>query len=212
MTEELTLTNGKTIRGRPRVEELFTDTELAGGKPRALLAAEYAEEKRFNEKEIELIKLARAKGFEIDFPDDEERAGDLKKLTIQDRFILSMSMAGMKQIEISRKTGIHYSRVHKVVNSTMGRRLMDAWAEGLEVELEGLRGLAIDAVRTGLESGDKKLKLLAVDRLVKLTGEGNGGTNVTVNVVNEARGRFINDLKDLSEKRKIIDGEFKKVD
>ena len=182
----------------------FTQTELTGGKDRALLAVEYEEKKA-----EELKKRADKMGLSLG--EGEEEGGkkqELKKLTIEHQYILALYMTGKySQTEIARMAEVHNGTVWKVVHSKLGQELIKEWKEGLEAELDALMPLAVDAVRGALKSGDKKTKLLGVDRFVKMTGRGEPGAGVTVNIVNDARGRFIEDLKDLAEQEKVIEGE-----
>ena len=72
--------------GRPRMGDLFTPTELVGGKERSLLAVEYEEEKKLREK-------AKAEGIDLDEGGKKE-VGELKTLSIKHRFILGLYMTG----------------------------------------------------------------------------------------------------------------------
>ena len=196
------------VAGRPRIKELFTDTELTGGKERSMLAVEYQEEKE----EKKLREKAHGLGIELDEVDGEE-SKDLKKLTIKHKFILALYMTGKySQVDIAKKAEVHYLTVHRVLNSDLGREIIRSWKDMMELEISGLMPLAVDAIRDGLKSGDKKMKLLAVDRFIKMTREDAGSGNININVVNNARTKFITDLKQLAEQEKVLEGEFSQVD
>ena len=183
--------------GRPRTDELFTATELVGGKERSLLAVEYEEEKRLK---------ARAKAEGIDLDGEVGDGGELKTLSIKHKFILALYMTGKySQVEIAKEAKMHYVTVHKVLRSKLGQEVLNAWKEMMELELDGLMPLAVDAIRVALKSEDKKTKLLAVDRFIRMTGVGEDTGKVTINVVNDARVKFITDLKQLAEQENIID-------
>lgn len=191
--------------GRKRIDELFTPTELVGGKERAMLAVEYEEDKRLKER-------AKAEGIDIEREEDKSN-GELKSLSVKHRFILALYMTGKySQVEIAKQADVHYVTVHKVLHCKLGQEVINAWKEMLELELDGLMPLAVDAVREGLKSGDKKVKLLAVDRFIKMTGKGEEQGGVTVAVVGEARSRFITDLKQLAEQENVIDAAFETVE
>ena len=191
--------------GRPRIDHLFTPTELAGGKERSLLAVEYEEDKRLKER-------AKAEGIVLDRVGEKDE-GELKSLSIKHKFILGLYMTGKySQVQIAREADVHYVTVHKVLRSKLGRELLDAWKEMMELELDGLMPLAVDSIRSGLKSADNKVKLLAVDRFMKMAGVGEDTGGVTVNVVNDARVKFITDLKQIAEQENIIEGEFEKVE
>ena len=190
--------------GRPRIDHLFTPTELAGGKERSLLAVEYEEDKRLKER-------AKAEGIVLDEVGEKD-GGELKSLSIKHKFILALYMTGKySQVQIAREADVHYVTVHKVLRCKLGRELLDAWKEMMELELDGLMPLAVDSIRSGLKSADNKVKLLAVDRFMKMAGVGEDTGGVTVNIVNDARVKFITDLKQIAEQENVIEGEFEKV-
>ena len=190
--------------GRPRLDHLFTPTELAGGKERSLLAVEYEEEKRLKER-------AKAEGIDLDEV-GEKGGGELKSLSIKHKFILGLYMTGKySQVQIAREAGVHYITVHKVLRSKLGQELLSAWKEMMELELDGLMPLAVDSIRAALKSADNKVRLLAVDRFIKMTGVGEDTGGVTINVVNDARVKFITDLKQIAEQENVIDGTFEAV-
>ena len=188
--------------GRIRIDELFTPTELVGGKERSLLAVEYQEEKRLKER-------AKAEGITLD---EGEKVGELKSLSIKHKFILALYMTGKySQVEIAREAKVHYVTVHKVLRCKLGQELLNAWKEMMELELDGLMPLAVEAVRAALKSADKKTQLLAVDRFIKMAGVGEDTGGVTVNIVNDARVKFITDLKQIAEQENVIEGEFEEA-
>ena len=190
--------------GRPRIDELFTPTELVGGKERSLLAVEYEEEKK-------LKNRAKADGIDLDGIGRKEE-GELKTLSIKHKFILGLYMTGKySQVEIARDAGVHYVTVHKVLKSKLGQELLVSWKEMMELELDGLMPLAVDGIRSALKSADSKVRLLAVDRFIRMTGVGEDTGGVTVNIVNDARVKFITDLKQIAEQENVIDGEFEEV-
>ena len=109
--------------GRPRIDHLFTPTELSGGKERSLLAVEYEEEKRLKER-------AKADGIELDGMGGKKEEGELKTLSIKHKFILGLYMTGKySQVEIAREADVHYVTVHKVLRCKLGRELLGAWKE-----------------------------------------------------------------------------------
>ena len=115
-------------------------------------------------------------------------------------------------MQIAREAGVHYITVHKVLRSKLGQELLSAWKEMMELELDGLMPLAVDSIRSALKSGDGKVRLLAVDRFIRMTGVGEDTGGVTINVVNDARVKFITDLKQMAQQEHVIDGEFKTVE
>ena len=190
--------------GRTRIKDLFTPTELVGGKERSLLAVEYEEEKKLKER-------AKAEGITLDKMGEKD-GGELKTLSIKHKFILALYMTGKySQVEIAREADVHYVTVHKVLRCKLGQELLNAWKEMMELELDGLMPLAVDSIRSALKSADKKVRLLAVDRFIRMTGVGEDTGGVTVNIVNDARVKFITDLKQMAEQENIIEGEFEAV-
>ena len=192
--------------GRPRIDDLFTPTELVGGKERSLLAVEYEEEERLKER-------AKAEGIDLDLGAEGGEIGELKALSIKHKFILGLYMTGKySQVQIAKEAGVHYITVHKVLRCKLGQELLNAWREMMELELDGLMPLAVDSIRSALKSADNKVRLLAVDRFIRMAGVGEEVKGVTINVVNDARVRFITDLKQIAEQESVIDGEFKPVE
>ena len=55
------------------------------------------------------------------------------------------------------------------------------------------------------------MKLLAVDRFMRMAGVGEETGGVTVNIVNDARVKFITDLKQMAVQENVIEGEFEAV-
>ena len=191
--------------GRTRIKDLFTPTELAGGKERSLLAVEYEEDKKLKER-------AKAEGIELDSMGGKD-GGELKSLSIKHKFILALYMTGKySQVEIAREADVHYVTVHKVLRCKLGQELLNAWKEMMELELDGLMPLAVDSIRSALKSADKKVRLLAVDRFIRMTGVGEDTGGVTVNIVNDARVKFITDLKQMAVQENVIDAEFETVE
>ena len=191
--------------GRTRIKDLFTPTELVGGKERSLLAVEYEEEKKLKER-------AKAEGIVLDKMGEKGDEGELKTLSIKHKFILALYMTGKySQVQIAREADVHYVTVHKVLRCKLGQELLGAWKEMMELELDGLMPLAVDGIRSALKSADSKVRLLAVDRFIRMTGVGEDTGGVTVNIVNDARVKFITDLKQMAEQENVIDGEFEEV-
>ena len=191
--------------GRTRIKDLFTPTELAGGKERSLLAVEYEEDKKLKER-------AKAEGIELDSMGGKD-GGELKSLSIKHKFILALYMTGKySQVEIAREADVHYVTVHKVLRCKLGQELLNAWKEMMELELDGLMPLAVDSIRSALKSADKKVRLLAVDRFIRMTGVGEDTGGVTVNIVNDARVKFITDLRQMAVQENVIDAEFETVE
>ena len=191
--------------GRTRIKDLFTPTELVGGKERSLLAVEYEEEKKLKER-------AKAEGITLDKMGEKD-GGELKTLSIKHKFILALYMTGKySQVEIAREADVHYVTVHKVLRCKLGQELLNAWKEMMELELDGLMPLAVDSIRSGLKSADSKVKLLAVDRFMRMAGVGEDTGGVTVNIVNDARVKFITDLKQMAEAANVIEAEFETVE
>ena len=163
---------------------------------------EYEEEKRLKER-------AKAEGIDLDGVGEK---GELKTLSIRHKFILGLYMTGKySQVQIAKEAGVHYVTVHKVLRCKLGQELLGAWKEMMELELDGLMPLAVDGIRSALKSGDSKVRLLAVDRFIRMTGVGEDVGGVTINVVNDARVKFITDLKQIAEQENVIEGEFETV-
>ena len=76
------------------------------------------------------------------------------------------------QVQIAKEADVHYVTVHKVLRCKLGQELLIAWKEMMELELDGLMPLAVDGIRSALKSADSKVKLLAVDRFIRMTGVG----------------------------------------
>ena len=123
----------------------------------------------------------------------------LKKLMPRHMEIIALHLKGEKATDIALKLGCTYATVWRIINDPQARTIIEEFYTAHRVDLMGLMPLAIDAVRKGLNSGDTKTGLLAVDRFVKMKesvdDENRDITQVNITVVNDARQKLVGAIK-----------------
>lgn len=118
--------------------------------------------------------------------------------------ILAMYLSGeMSVFDISKKLGFSIHSIHKIINSAAGQEIINRWKDLMKLELQALYGKVLKAIREGLDSKDKEIQAKAIDKFHKMLfdkgNEGGGGNNVTINIANNARTRFIESIRDASQ-------------
>ena len=134
------------------------------------------------------------------------RKPPLQRLTTRHRTMIALHLASKDGAYIAKYIGCSVGTVYRVLNDPASRTVIDHYLQGVEGDLAALLPKAVSAIREGLEHGDTKIKLKAVDRFAKMTsrgGDSGNGVDVTVNLIN-TRDRFIAELKDLST---VVDSE-----
>lgn len=171
-------------------EDVFTPEAFAGldseeGKKRRLAAGERETEKVLGRR----------------MPSGKMRLKELKPVHMK---IVAMHLQGMKGTKIAESffaQGIKLSAasINSVLRDPLAKDVIERFREAYHEELLALGSLATDAVRDGLESGDKELRLKAVDRFVKLRGDHEGvkGVSVQVNIL-DARTNLVKVLTDVA--------------
>lgn len=119
----------------------------------------------------------------------------LKKLSTRHYQMIALHLKGIKQKDIATEIGVTLTTVWKTLNDPLSRQIIETFYEAHKVDLMGLFPVAVDVIRTGLNSADVKTGLLAVDRFVKLTDsisdKGIEGTQVNITIVNDARKKLV---------------------
>lgn len=134
----------------------------------------------------------------------------LRALSQRHLNILGMHLTGdWTGVEIAQALGCSASHVYTVINDPLSQKIMNQFREGQYKDLEALMPKVIAAVKGGLTSSDTRTQLLAVDRFHKLTTrpEEKGQTNVTVNVITDARERFVEAIRDITPQEPLDGGD-----
>lgn len=133
----------------------------------------------------------------------------LQKLNNKHKLIIAMHLEGVPLGEVAQKLDVHYMTVWRVVNDPLAREIIDNFRRGYEEDLKALFPKAIAVVKNGLESSDLKIALGAVDRFGKLAGIGetgeSQGPSVAITIINDARTKFVRELKVLATDAKVIE-------
>jgi len=140
----------------------------------------------------------------------------LKRLTSKHKTMILMHLSGkVGMLGIAKEMGCSYSTVNRVLNDPLTKPYIEAFEQGLEMDIRAMRMQAVNVVREGLSSEDKKLALSAVDRYTKLAGidEDNtaGQHNTNITIINKARVKFLGELKKTAEMAGVIEAEFQDV-
>jgi len=132
---------------------------------------------------------------------------NLKRLSQRHKLIIGMHLTGKSSMEIAGIVGCSAQTVNKVILDPLAQEVVAYYYEGTEEELKALFPKVVDTVRDALDSGNIETRLKGVDRFTKLTGrdEEKGSKEVNVNVVLDARTKFVNEIR--AEAGKVIDVE-----
>lgn len=131
-----------------------------------------------------------------------KRTKALQRLTTRHRTIIALHLAGKSGIKIAEYIGCSSGSVNQILRDPSARKIIEHYLEGVEGDLAALLPKAVDAIREGLDHANPKIALGAVDRFAKMTSRGvaeGGDTNVTVNMMQDTRQRFLKELKELHE-------------
>jgi len=125
------------------------------------------------------------------------RKSRLKSLTHRHKIIIGLHLQGKSSVEIARVMGCSATTVSSVVGDPLAQEVIKHYYEGIESELKALMPKAVDAIRGALNSQDTSMRLKGVDRFAKLSGIGEQDRNagVTVNVIQTARERFVDEVR-----------------
>lgn len=133
----------------------------------------------------------------------------LKKLNNKHKLMIAMHLEGIALGQVAQDLGVHYMTVWRVINDPLAREIIDNFRRGYEEDLKALFPLAIEVIRKGLKATDPKIALGAVDRYGKLSGvgesDGSQGPTVAITIINDARTKFVRELKALAKDEKIIE-------
>jgi hypothetical protein len=126
----------------------------------------------------------------------------LKALSVKHRQIISLHLQGIAGTRIGKALNCSVGMVYHTINDPLAKKVIDHFISGVENDLEALLPLAVDAVRTGLESGSNDIALKAVDKFAKLSGrdEKEAPTGMNISIMGDARIRFVSELKELAGK------------
>ena len=131
-----------------------------------------------------------------------KRTKSLQRLSIRHRTIIALHLSGKTGPQIAEYVGCSVGSVYQILRDPSARKIIEHYLEGIEGDLAALLPKAVEAVRSGLDHPSPKIYLGAVDRFAKMTSRGvapGGDTNVTVNLMQDTRERFIAELKELHD-------------
>ena len=89
----------------------------------------------------------------------------LKKLKPRHRHIIAMHLMGSPNRDIAFILNIDEITVSRVLHDPLAEEFIALHTRGIEKELEALAGLGVDALRTGLQDNDIKIRLRASNQL-----------------------------------------------
>ncbi len=137
----------------------------------------------------------------------------VKELNERHKNIIALHLAGVSGVKIAAHLKVSAATVYGTLQDPLAKELITFFRTSLDEDLMALKGLSIDAIRDGLNSSDKELRLKATDRWLKMTrkDEELGDGRVSGNVIGEIRARFIIELSQAAEKAGIIDGEARDI-
>ena len=98
-----------------------------------------------------------------------DKAWQPVKLSILQRGILELHLAGLKQAEIANSLGCTKQMVYLTVTSELGKAFTESRLRYVDEDLERLYIKVVDAIEEGLDSENTELKLKSVDRFERLS-------------------------------------------
>lgn len=106
-------------------------------------------------------------------PELEEK----RALTTEEMFVLSLHIKGESNESISIITGHSIAYVNNVILLPMSQNILKRVDASLEMEIKGMKPLAVSAMREVLQIGDAKAKGAMVDKYFKISGRYEGDNN-----------------------------------
>jgi len=134
----------------------------------------------------------------------------LKRLTQRHKIIISLHLNGKSSAHIADVIGCSRATVASVIRDPLAQEVVTYHYEGIESELKALFPKVVDAVRDALDNGAIGTRLKGVDRFAKLTGlDARDGENkgTTVQIIMDARTKFVQEIRAAGEKVPMIEGE-----
>lgn len=185
-----------------RSQELTTSERLGVYSP-AMAAVRYQENKASLRARYKTEKILGAR-----MPNGMMK---LKKLNNIHKLMIAMHLDGLALGDVAQKLEVHYMTVWRVINDPLAREIIDNFRRGYEEDLKALFPKAIKVVKEALESSDLKIALGGVDRYGKLAGigdnEGSKGPAVAITIINDARTKFVRELRTIATEAKVIEHE-----
>ena len=135
----------------------------------------------------------------------------LKRLTQRHKLIIGLHLAGKSNAEVSDVVGCSRMMVSSVIRDPLAQEVITYYYEGVEDELKALFPAVVDTVRDALDplkSIDTRLK--GVDRFAKLTGldaKDGDKKDITMNVIVNARTKFVQEIRAAREKAPVVEVE-----
>ncbi len=139
-----------------------------------------------------------------------KRKSGLKGLTQRHKLIIGLHLNGVSNRDIADKVGCSRFTVASIIGDPLAQEVITFYYEGVESELKALFPKVVDAVRDALDSDTVGMKLKGVDRFAKLTGMDGGRDErkgVTVQIITDARMKFVQEIRAAAEKVPVIEGE-----
>ena len=135
----------------------------------------------------------------------------LKRLSQRHKLIIGLHLNGKSNEHIADVVGCSRMRVGSVIRDPLAQEVITYYYEGIESELKALFPKVVDAVRDALEKNrDIGTRLKGVDRFAKLTGlDARDGDNkgTTVQILLDARTKFVQEIRAAAEKVPVIEVE-----
>ena len=126
----------------------------------------------------------------------------LKKLSQRHKLIIGLHLSGKATKEIAKVIGCSQAIVTGVIRDPLAQEVIMFYYEGVEDELKALFPLVVGTVRDALTAGAMDTRLKGVDRFTKLSGLDNregGEKGVTINIIQDARRKFVQEIREASK-------------
>lgn len=139
-----------------------------------------------------------------------KKKNGLKFLTQRHKLIIGLHLNGKSNEHIADVVGCSRLSVGSVIRDPLAQEVITYYYEGIESELKALFPKVVDAVRDALDNTAIGTRLKGVDRFAKLTGlDGREGENkgTTVQIIMDARTKFVQEIRAAAEKVPVVEIE-----
>ncbi len=139
---------------------------------------------------------------------------NLTKLTTRHLHMIGAHLRGNSNKEIAAHIGVHEMTVGRVLRDPLTVRYIEDARENYDLEVKGLIGLAIEAVRDSLRASDTDMRLKGVSSLEKLNKMLHPEQAIIIQdpddatKIDDAREKFLNIVERLADKfAPILEGK-----
>lgn len=136
--------------------------------------------------------------------------GGLKRLSQRHKLIIGLHLAGKSNEHVADVVGCSRFMVGSVIRDPLAQEVITYYYEGIESELKALFPAVVNTVRDALGNASIETRLKGVDRFAKLTGldaKDGGNKGTTVQIIMDARTKFVQEIRASADKVPAVEVE-----